>query len=511
MVSAAWLVRAGRDGERESGALAEGLIIAGWDESGDLGHCSHKERVRETLTRSYPGESKATLANWTGQLWRLLHEIRDGDLVVLPRKKQQKIAVGRVAGPYCFRGEAEPGFQHVRPVEWIRTDVDRSAVCQDLLDSMGSLMTVCQIKRYGAARRIAHVAEHGADPGPAADELSQQGLGSAQELLDAAASRPPESPLRVSIRELLSCWGAARRTAGQVAQIEAELAENGLTSRPPFTEGWIDNSVEIVRVDEGTSEAAPEDGWTAAAEQDAFPAITLRVGMLRPASGGVARVRPDDVLDVARSRMVADNYSQLAVIDEDEHLHGAVSWETIGKAQLATSARQVCEVTAPVRAVDHHEDLLGQLDEIFRSGFVFVRGSDRRICGIVTTADLTAQFGDLARPFVLIEEVERRLRRRVDEVFSLDELQCTGRRTSSPRIGSAADLSLGKYGYLLDSPENWKRLEWPLDHGLFLERLEQVRRVRNDLMHFTPDPLQQEQLAVLEGLVRMLRVVDPRG
>ncbi|WP_305785465.1 hypothetical protein [Symbioplanes lichenis] len=32
----AWLARAGRDGEKEPAAPAEGLIIAGWPERGDL-------------------------------------------------------------------------------------------------------------------------------------------------------------------------------------------------------------------------------------------------------------------------------------------------------------------------------------------------------------------------------------------------------------------------------------------------------------------------------------------
>ena len=41
--------------------------------------------------------------------------------------------------------------------------------------------------------------------------------------------------------------------------------------------------------------------------------------------------------------------------------------------------------------------------------------------------------------------------------------------------------------------------------------MDEVRVVRNELMHFTPDPLNGTQLETLEGLVRILRTVDPRG
>jgi restriction system protein len=157
--------------------------------------------------------------------------------------------------------------------------------------------------------------------------------------------------------------------------------------------------------------------------------------------------------------------------------------------------------------VDHYEDLLSQIDEIYRNGYVFVRGEDRMIRGIVTASDLTAQFGELARPLVLIEEAERRLRRRIDEVFTAEEIAAL----SNKKPKSAAGLTIGNYKHALVKAENWQRLEWPLDHELFIQHLEEVRRTRNEFMHFSPDPLNDTQMAWLEGFVRILRTVDPRA
>jgi hypothetical protein len=75
---------------------------------------------------------------------------------------------------------------------------------------------------------------------------------------------------------------------------------------------------------------------------------------------------------------------------------------------------------------------------------------------------------------------------------------------------STNDLMMGAYKHLLLSSTNWNRLEWPLDHALFLELLELIRAVRNELMHFAPDPLDEETLTRVEGFIEMLRIVDPR-
>ena len=106
------------------------------------------------------------------------------------------------------------------------------------------------------------------------------------------------------------------------------------------------------------------------------------------------------------------------MIDESGRFRGAVSWESIGKAQIATEDPCLADTIAPATVVDHDALLLEQIAVIYDRGFVFVQNADRsRVSGIVTAADLTRQFGNLARPFVLIEEAENRLRRRVGEVL----------------------------------------------------------------------------------------------
>lgn len=68
-------------------------------------------------------------------------------------------------------------------------------------------------------------------------------------------------------------------------------------------------------------------------------------------------------------------------------------------------------------------------------------------------------------------------------------------------IEDASDLTFGEYVRLLESRENWKKLRLAIDRKLFVGLLNDVREVRNDVMHFRPDSSEPENL----DKVRMLR------
>ena len=209
--------------------------------------------------------------------------------------------------------------------------------------------------------------------------------------------------------------------------------------------------------------------------------------------------------------MLDRQFSQLAVINSHETFLGVVSWESIGKAQIASDHPTLQDAIAPATVVDHDALLLEQINVIFAKDFVFVRGVDRsHVTGIVTAADLTIQFGNLARPFMLIEEIENRLRLRADEVFSTDELRAAVQPHRRSRVHRAADFTLRDYCFLMKPETNWAKLSWDVDHDYFIARLEQVVDIRNDLMHFTTDPVALAQYNAVEGLLEMLRAVDPR-
>lgn len=161
-----YLARAGKSGLDEELALEASLAIIGFREVPSLEGKKDYNTIFELVERSLPGRKTRAVGNLAGQLWAFALAMKEGDLVVLPRKLTSQIALGRVKGPYRYQKIGE-SFRHTREVDWIRPDVPRTAFEQDLLYSFGAFMTVCNISRNDAERRVAAVAAGKVDPGPA--------------------------------------------------------------------------------------------------------------------------------------------------------------------------------------------------------------------------------------------------------------------------------------------------------------------------------------------------------
>ncbi|MGW1491622.1 CBS domain-containing protein [Streptomyces sp. NPDC002402] len=526
----AWVVRAGENGEREHAALEEGVLLAGWQGLGDLTDIATREDIKAAVAAAYPDEGPYTVGNWTGQLYRFVHEIQPGDFVALPLKSW-RVAIGRVAGGYEYRADAADGLRHVRRVEWLVKDIDRQSIQSDLQNSMGSLLTVFELSRFGAADRIAALAEGQPDPGrPDADEFAAS-LTEPTKLYEEVRRRASDEPLTLSIRDFLAIWGIQRRYPAAVEQIKNDLDERGLVTVPPFTDGSIDSKIAVLaggaEPDEaGTSAVTRLTGTTSLTpavqsamhaaghlpdEESQVQTVAYRVSNLESANRMPESVKVGDSLKTAMTIMVLRGYSQLPVLDTDGRLRGVVSWESIGRAHMADPHASLEAATVRGQEADRSDDLLDWIGTVHQSGYVLVRDHDHKVCGLVTASDLTVQFGTRVRPFVLVEEIEQRLRRVVDRCIPLDRIRAMVPRGRASRVNSAANLTFGAYGHLLRVIENWAALGWAIDQQHFLAALEECRQFRNGLMHFSPDPITDDQLLPAQGLLELLRSMDPQN
>lgn len=165
----AWVVRAGKYGEREQWAMEQGWSGGGWREVPDLTDCITREDLAKVVAATFPTAPDGRLNNFIGQLWALRSRIQAGDLLVLPLKTTKQIAFGRVTGGYTYRSD-EPDLdkRHVVKVDWQRTDLPRTAVKQDLLFSLGSALTVFAPSKNNAVTRLERLLSTGVDAGNAA-------------------------------------------------------------------------------------------------------------------------------------------------------------------------------------------------------------------------------------------------------------------------------------------------------------------------------------------------------
>lgn len=186
-------------------------------------------------------------------------------------------------------------------------------------------------------------------------------------------------------------------------------------------------------------------------------------------------------------------------------LKGAVSWESIARARLKepnASLRDCIEEPVEVKV---ETPLLEAVQLIAESEFLFVRARDKTVCGIVTTMDLSDQFASLAGPFLILSEIEQLLRVALDRVFSADEMFEAVSPMDDRVFEGSHSLTLGEVQRLVENPARWDRIGWPPDRRIFVNALDEIREIRNEIMHFSPDPLEEERLYKLKAFLGMMR------
>ncbi len=232
-----WIVRAGRNGERELDAIAESKLILGFLEVGDLRKLKDREVIFEHLETVFPESGRNRLRNFAAQLNQFANTISIGDVVVLPRKTTDGVAIGEVKGNYQF--DPAGSNRHTREVKWLKDAVPRSVFKQDLRYSLGAAMTICEIRRNDALNRVLAVVQSGIDPGPLGGKQGTV-FHKADDGDDAEDVAPDiEDVANQQIVSLVKSEFAGHALADLVAEI---LRAEGYTTKvsPPGPDGGVD-------------------------------------------------------------------------------------------------------------------------------------------------------------------------------------------------------------------------------------------------------------------------------
>jgi restriction system protein len=229
---AVWIVKGGRQGEFEEAFLSNGVVGKGGQLS-DLTKVQSIEDLRRLFEDSHPQFKKSQVSNHVGQFWSLLKRMEKGELVVTPLKTTGTIAVGRVDGEYEYRSDLGPNLHHVRPVDWIQTEVPRDSFDQDLLYSFGAFITIGRVKRDRAEERI--LKSIGQKP-----KVPSISTGSEEDVVAELEEAPDvEAVAREQIRQFISANFAGHALARLVGAI---LAGQGfmVTVSPPGADKGVD-------------------------------------------------------------------------------------------------------------------------------------------------------------------------------------------------------------------------------------------------------------------------------
>lgn len=160
-----WVVRAGRDGIFLDECLSKSMVAIGWNQIGDLTGVGSREQVSDILMQGYPDYSKGQLAMNTGQVYRFLCEVVEGETVVTYNPDQRIYHVGTVVGPYAFHPEYDIELRHTKAVKWTAT-VERDRLSASTKNSLGSIATLFCASEAASEELLAVAAAKPASLGP---------------------------------------------------------------------------------------------------------------------------------------------------------------------------------------------------------------------------------------------------------------------------------------------------------------------------------------------------------
>lgn len=143
-----WAIRAGSQGEADHLFTEQNYIALGWVQMGDLGQIKpDRDSFKKSYIEAYPNAKAASVPNGAGQVFRYVHEMKPGDLVVYPSKVSRTIYIGRVKSAYVHNPKISAAFPQLREVEWLK-QVPRASLSQGALYEIGSAMSFFQVKTY---------------------------------------------------------------------------------------------------------------------------------------------------------------------------------------------------------------------------------------------------------------------------------------------------------------------------------------------------------------------------
>jgi CBS domain-containing protein len=342
-----------------------------------------------------------------------------------------------------------------------------------------------------------------------------------KQLNDMLARARDGDPRTMTVREMLRMWDLGDRNRAALARVEADLENHGLRTDPDYRDVDLDTlvRVDVARLAAATSQSDETSQASATGSSTSTTMIStdrrsvdpksadigLTLGNLIHKSTKLTSIEPGATIEQAITIMQLNDYSQLPVTNGVGKLHGVVSWQSIAQAthrNPQATFRAAIEPTPTVLNYDHR--LLDALTTIQQAGFVFVRGSDEKVYGIVTAADVVGMYDDAATPFFLIGEIDQELRQLIEDTF--DEQTVVDTLSSRSPFTTFEKMTMGQYRAVLENRTLWEQLAWPLDRKIFIDRLGEIVRIRNDIMHFNRDSLPRPELEKLRRFLEVIRL-----
>jgi len=235
-----WGIHGGRTGDADSLFLKKNFVDIGWHKMGDLGTPGpNREAFKAKVAETYPDFKPGAIPTAAGQTYRFVHEMKPGDLIVYPSKRDRQVHIGRIEGPYKYDPSLEHSYPNLRPVKWLRV-LPRTHFSQGALYEIGAAMGLFQVKNY--ADGFTAAVEGKAVPTPAKEDETVALVAEEIEettrdfILKRLAQELKGHPLADFIAQLLGAMGYRTRVSpeGPDGGIDIVAHKDELGFEPPI-------------------------------------------------------------------------------------------------------------------------------------------------------------------------------------------------------------------------------------------------------------------------------------
>lgn len=291
-----------------------------------------------------------------------------------------------------------------------------------------------------------------------------------------------DKEFEITPRSLLNFFWCEKRTSGNVWFINRYLNENQLETEPNYVNSWIDGNIILKHKKKATT-------------KNGIDAIQ-RIKLLPSSNKEPISVTKDAKLNEAITLMMMHNYSQLPVMNGPRTVVGYINWETIGCALTnGCKSEDVKDyMNSDITLLSYETPLLEAITIIIEKEFVLVYKIDKTISGIVTIADISSQFLSVTEPFILLEQIENHIRQILNKKFLISELRDFCKIGDIERdIEFIDDLNFGDYISIIGNAKNWEKINLSIERSHFIKQLDKIRLIRNDVLHFDPEGITNDQ------------------
>ena len=138
-----WVTRAGQNSIYFEKFLENSRIYIPWDGYRlDLSKMTIRPEYRKVVEEEKGTDNRTTVSNWAGQLFTFVHEVKIGDMILIPSKGSRSYCVAKITGDYEYNESEPDGLYHSREFKLLMKGIPRDIFSQEIIYSLGAFRTI---------------------------------------------------------------------------------------------------------------------------------------------------------------------------------------------------------------------------------------------------------------------------------------------------------------------------------------------------------------------------------